>query len=96
MEALNEELMAIVERAKQARNAFPGLKAPDSLPSMTMAHDLAVLGQEFIGLSVRMKQAARAAADQEAAARNTYRPPRATAAKVAAAMIKNGAYRVQP
>lgn len=96
MEALNEELMAIVERAKQARNAFPGLKAPDSLAAVSMADELARIGGDFISLSVKLKQAARAAADQEAAARNTYRPPRATAAKVAAAMIKNGAYRVQP
>lgn len=96
MEALNEELMAIVERAKQARNAFPGLKAPDSLATMTMAHDLAVLSQEFIGLSVKIKQAARMAADQEAAARNAYRPPKKNAAQVTAAMCRKGAYRVQP
>ncbi len=96
MEALNEELMAIVERAKMARNAFPGLKAPDSLAAMTMAHDLAVLGQEFIGLSVRIKQAARMAADQEAAARNTYRPKKKNAAQMAASMCRNGAYRGQP
>ncbi len=96
MEAMNEELVALVQRAKLARNAFRCLKAPDSLAAMTMAHDLAVLGQEFIGLSVRIKQAARAAADQEAATRNTYRPPKKNAAQMAASMCRRGAYGVTP
>lgn len=96
MEAMNEELVALVQRAKQARNAFPCLKAPDSLAAMTMAHDLAVLGQEFIGLSVRIKQAARAAADQEAATRNTSRPQLKNAAQMAAEMRRRGAYSVTP
>lgn len=93
MEAMNEELVALVQRAKLARNTFPSLKAADSLAAVTLAHDLAVLGQEFIGLSVRMKQAARASADQEAQKR-TYHLPKKNAAKMAAAMCRRGAYEV--
>lgn len=97
MEAMNEELVALVQRAKQARNAFPCLKAPDSLAAMTLAHDLSVLGQEFHNLSVKLKQAGRAAADADADARNTAsRPLRKNAAQMAADMRRRGAYSVMP
>ncbi len=97
MEAMNDELVALVTRAKLARNAFPSLKAPDSLAAVTMAHDLAVLGQEFHKLSVKLKQAGRAAADADANARNATTPTkRKNAAQMAAEMRRRGAYSVTP
>ena len=87
----------LAERANNARHAFPGLKSADSLAAMTLAHDLSVLGQEFHNLSVKLKQAGRAAADADADARNTAsRPLRKNAAQMAADMRRRGAYSVMP
>lgn len=68
--SLHAELSDLVQRMKTVRNAFPCLKTPDSLEALTMAHDIAVLGQSMISLSVKMKQAARKKADYLANARN--------------------------
>ncbi len=97
MEAMNDELAALVQRAKQARNAFPSLKAPDSLAAVSMADELARIGADFVSFSVRLKQAARAAADADAEARNSgHRPQRRNAAQMAAEMRRRGAYSVTP
>jgi hypothetical protein len=89
---LRTELCSLTQRATQARHTFPGLKAADSMATMTMAHDLGVLGQEFINLSVALKQAARTAADESVKARSCQ--VKKSAARAAGTMIKNGAYRV--
>ncbi len=88
---LRTELCNLTQRATQARHVFPGLKAADSMATMTMAHDLGVLGQEFINLSVALKQAARTAADESVMTRS-YQVKK-SAARAAGAMVKNGAYR---
>lgn len=92
MKELHAELTALVEKAKHARNAFPSLKAPDTLPAMTMADDLARLGGDFIKLSVQFKQAARAEADQHVKNRPEWIGPKMTAQRAAAALRKRGAY----
>lgn len=91
--SLHADLSDLVRRAKIVRNAFPCLKTPDSLEALTMAHDVAVLGQGMISLSVKMKQAARQAADDQAKAR-AHKPPKKSAAQMATDMRRRGAYSV--
>ena len=101
LSAMRSILCNLEQRATKARHTFPSLKSAASMAAMTLAHDLAVLGQEFIILSVKLKQAARDEAAQEADAVREAQggrkiAPRVNAEGAAAAMIKNGAYRVQP
>lgn len=93
---LAEELARLVHRAKHARNILPALKAPDCLEAVTMAHELAVLGGDFIILATALKQAARTAANEQAEARRTYQAPPKNAARMAADMRRRGAYSVAP
>ncbi len=99
--AMRTIMCSLEQRATQARHTFPSLKSAASMAAMTLAHDLAILGQEFINLSIKLKQAARTEAAQEAdAAREAQGghkiAPRMNAERAAAGMIKRGAYRVQP
>lgn len=94
-------LCRLEQSATHARHTFPGIKSAASMAAMTLAHDLAILGQEFIILSVKLKQAARDEAAQEADAIREAQggrkiAPRINAERAAAGMIKRGAYRVQP
>ena len=93
---LAEELARLVHRAKHARNILPALKAPDCLDAATMAHELAVLGGDFIILATALKQAGRNAANAEAEARRAYRAPPKNAARMAAEMRRRGAYSIAP
>ena len=95
MEKIHAELTALVDKAKRARNAFPSLKAPDTLPAMTMADDLARLGGEFIQLSIKLKRAARAEAAERAESRRLWSAPKMSAKRLADALVKRGCYRVQ-
>jgi hypothetical protein len=88
------ELMALTERAKAARNAFSTLKALDTLPAITIADDMGRLGGDFIKLSVKLKQAARAEADNAAKARPQWSAPKNNAERIAGAMLKRGCVRV--
>ena len=88
------ELVALTKRAKAARNAFPSLKGLDTLPAVTMADELARLGGDFIKLSVKFKQAARAEADQHVKKRPEWVGPKVTAERAAAALCKRGAYQL--
>lgn len=101
LSAMRTILCNLEQRATQARHTFPSLKSAASMAAMTLAHDLAILGQEFIILSVKLKQAARDEAAQEADAIREAQggrkiAPRINAERAAAGMIKRGAYRVQP
>lgn len=101
LSAMRSILCNLEQRVTKARHTFPSLKCAASMAAMTMAHDLAILGQELIILSVNLKQAARDEAAQEADAVREAQGghktvPRINAEGAAAAMIKNGAYRVQP
>lgn len=89
------ELMALVDRAKQARNTFPTLKALDTLPAVTMAEEISRLGGDFLKLAVKFKQAARAEADNAAKTRPQWYAPRLTAKRAADALVKRGGIRVQ-
>lgn len=91
MEAFNNELVALVARAKLLRNTFPCLKSPASSPAMDMAHELAVLGQDFVKLSIDLKQAARREAESQAMKRRTWTPPRMNAERAAEALRRRGA-----
>lgn len=95
MEELHAELTALVQRAKQARNTFPSLKAPDTLPAMTMAEELVRIGGEFIQLSIKLKRAARAEAAERAESRRLWSGPKKGAERLADALVKRGCYRVQ-
>lgn len=96
MKELHAELTALVEKAKHARNAFPSLKAPDTLPAMTAADDLARLGGEFIQLSIKLKRAARAEANERAKSRTLWSAPMVNAKQAASALVRAGAYSVMP
>lgn len=96
MEELHAELTALVEKAKHLRNSFPYLKAPDTLPSITMADDLSRLGGEFIMLSIKLKRAARAEADERAKSRRLWSAPKTNAERAASALVRAGAYSVMP
>ena len=96
MEKLNAELTALVEKAKHFRNAFPSLKAPDTLPAITMADDLARLGGEFIQLSINLKRAARAEANERAKTRRLWSAPKMNAEHAAGALRRVGGYSVMP
>lgn len=94
-------LCNLEQRATQARHTFPSLKSAASMAAMTLAHDLGVLGQEFINLSANLKRAARTEAAQEADAAKEAQGGRKIASRInaeraAAGMIKRGAYLVQP
>lgn len=95
MEELHAELTALVEKAKHARNTFPSLKAPDTLPAMTMAEELVRIGGEFIQLSIKLKRAARAEAAERAESRRLWSGPKNGAERLADALVKRGCYRVQ-
>ena len=88
------ELMTLVDRAKAARNAFPTLKALDTLPAVTIAEEISRLGGDFIKLSVKFKQAARAEADNTVKARPQWSAPKMNAERTAGAMLKRGCIRV--
>ncbi|MEN9901638.1 MAG: hypothetical protein RL651_302 [Pseudomonadota bacterium] len=88
------ELMALVERAKAARNSFPTLKALDTLPAVTMADEIGRLGGDFIKLSVKFKQAAREEAENTAKTRPKWVAPRINAERMAEAMVKRGCQRI--
>jgi len=96
LEAISIELARLVKRAKHARNVMPAIKAPDCLEAVAMAHELAVLGGDFIILATALKQAARDAANEQAEARRTYQAPPKNAARMAADMRRRGAYSVSP
>lgn len=95
LETLHKTIFELVERAKVMKHAVPGIKTPDCLAGVTLAHDLGTIGQEFINLSVALKQAARTAANESVRARSTQ-ANRMTAAHAADKMVRNGAYRVIP
>lgn len=96
MEELHAELTALVQRAKQARNTFPSLKAPDTLPAMTMAEELVRIGGEFMQLSIKLKRAARAEANERAKKRTLWSAPKVNAKQAASALVRAGAYSVMP
>lgn len=89
------ELMALVDRAKQARNTFPTLKALDTLPAVTMAEEISRLGGDFLKLAVKFKQAARAEADNAVKSRSQWQGPRINAQRAADVLVKRGCYRVE-
>lgn len=94
MEELHKELAALTERAKAARNAFPTLKALDTLPAVSMADEIGRLGGDFIKLSVKFKQAARAEADNTFKTRPQWSAPKRSAERTADALVKRGCHRI--
>jgi hypothetical protein len=96
MEKLHAELTELVRRAKLARNTFPSLTAPDTLPAINMAEELSRIGGDFIKLSVMMKRAARQEADKRAKSRCLWSAPKMNAERAASAMQRAGAYSVMP
>ena len=88
------ELIALVERAKAARNTFPTLKGLDTLPAVTVADEISRLGGDFIKLAVKFKQAARVEADNAVKSRPKWRAPKMNAERAADELIKRGCHRV--
>ena len=54
-----ESIRLATDRAKQARNPCMGVRSPDTLAAHTLAAELAQIGQTFISISVRLRQAGR-------------------------------------
>lgn len=96
LDALQTAIHELSERAKTLKHTFASIKAPDSLAAVTMAHDMATLGQEFINAAVLLKQAARNAADEQVKARPAYQASTKNAAQAARELRQRGAYSVAP
>lgn len=96
LDALKCTTRELSERAKTIKHTFHAIKTPDSLAAVSIAHDMATLGQEFINASVLLKQAARDAADEQIQARPVYHAITRNAAQTARDMRQRGAYSVTP
>lgn len=94
MDEMHATLSELVRRAKQARNTFPSLTGPDTLPAVNMADELARIGGDFIKLSVELKQAGVKAAAERVDSRRQWSGPKMNAERAAEAMRKRGAYSV--
>lgn len=97
MHEITQELAALVGKAKAARLMSERVTAPDTLPAYDLAHTLAQIGTEFVNLAVKavkLKQAGRKAADEAAAERTKWTPPKLNAKRAADAIVKAGGYRV--
>lgn len=94
MHEITQELAALVGKAKAARLMSECVTAPDTLPAYDLAHTLAQIGTEFGNLAVKLKQAGRKAADEAAAERTKWAPPKLNAKRAADAIVKAGGYRV--
>lgn len=90
MHEITQELDALVGKAKAARLMSECVTAPDTLPAYDLAHTLAQIGTEFGNL----EQAGRKAADEAAAERTKWTPPKLNAKRAADAIVKAGGYRV--
>jgi len=94
MKELRDAIDGLIERAKAARVAAMTLACPATVAGDELATLLAELSRDFGGLSVALRQSAREVADAEAQARRTWQPKGRTAARAAAEMERQGAFRV--
>ena len=67
MQEILDDIRQATERAKKTRNICMGVMAPDTHAAHCLAVYLAQIGQEFVSISVRLRQAGRKAADETAA-----------------------------
>jgi hypothetical protein len=88
------QLDALAQRAKDARVCALTLANPASLAGDTLAQDLAELSKDFMGVSTALRQSAREAADEEAAQRPKWQPPKMNARRAVDAIVKRGGHRV--
>lgn len=86
---LQDELVSMARRTNTLRHNFAGIKSLDSTAAMTTAHDIAMIGQEFLKISIALKQAAIQTANE----RHTYKP-KLTAKSAARALCRRGSYSV--
>lgn len=86
---LQDELVILARRTNTLRHNFAGIKSLDSMAAMITAHDIAMIGQEFLNISVALKQAAIETANE----RHTYKP-KLTAKSAAKALRRRGSYSV--
>jgi hypothetical protein len=94
MNELQDQIDALVQRAKSARLRASTLENPATVDGDTLAQDLAELSKDFMGAATALRQSAREVADQEAAQRPKWQPPRMNAARAKAAIIKRGGFTV--
>jgi hypothetical protein len=94
MDKILKELSRVTEKANTVCSSCAGVTASGTLPAHDLATDLAQIGQEFIGLSVRLRQAGSEAADTCAAARPKWNLPKLNAKRAADEIVRRGGYRV--
>lgn len=94
MDKILKELSRVTEKVNTVCSSCAGVTASGTLPAHDLATDLAQIGQEFINLSTRIRQANREATEAEPSTRPKWRPRKLNAKRAADAVVKTGGYRV--
>jgi hypothetical protein len=94
MQALYNQIDALIDRTKNARVRALTLANPCTVAGDQLATDLAELSKDFLCVSTALRQAAREQADAEVTALPKWQRPRMNANRTARAMEKKGAIRL--